>query len=65
MSRSRIFLRNVLRLSPSNSAALIWLPRVAASAPISSGILDLAQDAMIEAGRRQAVAEARENSDGR
>ena len=37
MSRSRIFLRNVLRLRPSRSAARIWLPRVAASAAVSSG----------------------------
>ena len=37
MSRSRIFLRSVLRLRPSMSAALSWLPRVAArgSATIS------------------------------
>src|SRR5262249_34477170 len=32
MSRSRIFLRKVLRLTPRRSAARIWLPRVAASA---------------------------------
>src|SRR5262249_4931529 len=31
ISRSRIFLRSVLRLTPSKSAARIWLPRVAAS----------------------------------
>ena len=31
ISRSRIFLRSVLRLRPSIAAALIWLPRVAAS----------------------------------
>ena len=37
MSRSRIFLRRVLRLKPSSSAALIWLPRVAASAAPISG----------------------------
>jgi len=37
MSRSRIFLRSVLRLRPNSSAALIWLPRVAASAADSSG----------------------------
>ena len=37
ISRSRIFLRSVLRLSPSRSAARIWLPRVAASAADSSG----------------------------
>ena len=37
MSRSRIFLRSVLRLTPSSSAARIWLPRVAASAAESSG----------------------------
>ena len=35
MSRSLIFLRRVLRLTPRSSAALIWLPRVAArAAPI-------------------------------
>ena len=32
MSSSRIFLRNVLRLTPRSSAALIWLPRVEAKA---------------------------------
>ncbi len=37
MSRSRIFLRRVLRLTPRSSAALIWLPRVAARAALSSG----------------------------
>ena len=37
MSRSRIFLRRVLRLRPSSAAARIWLPRVAASAAIRSG----------------------------
>ena len=37
ISRSRIFLRSVLRLRPSRSAARIWLPRVAASAAVSSG----------------------------
>ncbi len=37
MSRSRIFLRRVLRLTPRSSAALIWLPRVAASAAEMSG----------------------------
>ena len=37
ISRSRIFLRSVLRLTPSRSAARIWLPRVAASAADSSG----------------------------
>ena len=37
MSRSRIFLRSVLRLTPSRSAARIWLPRVAASVTDSSG----------------------------
>src|SRR5436309_2554523 len=37
ISRSRIFLRNVLRLTPSRSAARIWLPRVAASVTESSG----------------------------
>ena len=36
-SRSRIFLRRVLRLSPSTSAALIWLPRVVASVAAISG----------------------------
>lgn len=35
-SRSRTFLRSVLRFTPSSSAARIWLPRVAArAAPIS------------------------------
>lgn len=35
-SRSRTFLRRVLRFTPSSSAARIWLPRVAArAAPIS------------------------------
>jgi hypothetical protein len=37
MSRSRTFLRNVFRLSPKSSAALIWLPRVAASAAVING----------------------------
>ena len=37
ISRSRIFLRSVLRLSPSMAAALIWLPRVAASVRRISG----------------------------
>ena len=32
ISKSRIFLRSVLRLTPNRSAARIWLPRVAASA---------------------------------
>ena len=36
-SRSRTFFRKVLRLRPSSSAALIWLPRVAASAIEISG----------------------------
>src|SRR5262249_13654307 len=37
MSRSRIFFRSVLRLTPSRSAARIWLPRVAASVTESRG----------------------------
>src|SRR5258707_12339630 len=37
ISKSRIFLRSVLRLTPSRSAARIWLPRVAASAAESKG----------------------------
>jgi hypothetical protein len=37
MSRSRTFLRNVFRFSPKSSAALIWLPRVAASAAEING----------------------------
>ena len=37
ISRSRIFLRSVLRLSPSIAAALIWLPRVAARVRRISG----------------------------
>ena len=37
MFKSRIFSRNVLRLRPNNSAARIWLPRVAVSAAVSSG----------------------------
>ena len=37
ISRSLIFLRKVLRLTPSRSAARIWFPRVAASAAESSG----------------------------
>ena len=37
MSRSRIFLRSVLRFSPSMAAALIWLPRVAARVSWISG----------------------------
>src|SRR5262249_11784917 len=37
ISRSRIFLRSVLRLTPSKSAARIWLPRVAASVADRSG----------------------------
>ena len=36
-SRSRTFLRKVFRLTPRSSAALIWLPRVAASAAPISG----------------------------
>lgn len=36
-SRSRTFLRSVLRLTPRSSAARIWLPRVAASAAPISG----------------------------
>ena len=36
-SRSRTFLRKVLRFTPSSSAARIWLPRVAASAAPISG----------------------------
>ena len=36
-SRSRIFLRSVLRLRPRISAALIWLPRVADSVAAISG----------------------------
>ena len=38
ISRSRIFLRSVLRFSPSMEAALIWLPRVAASVSRISGL---------------------------
>ncbi len=37
ISRSRIFLRSVLRLRPSMAAALIWLPRVAARVSRISG----------------------------
>ena len=37
MSNSRIFLRKVLRLSPSRCAALIWLPRVAVNDSEISG----------------------------
>ncbi len=37
ISRSRIFLRRVLRFSPSIAAALIWLPRVAARVRRISG----------------------------
>ena len=37
ISRSRIFLRRVLRLRPSIDAALIWLPRVAARVKRISG----------------------------
>src|SRR5258705_8535559 len=37
MSRSRIFLRSVLRFTPKRSAARIWLPRVAASAADNRG----------------------------
>ena len=37
ISRSRIFLRSVLRLRPSIAAALIWLPRVADSVIWISG----------------------------
>ena len=37
MSRSRIFLRSVLRFTPNRSAARIWLPRVAARAADNSG----------------------------
>src|ERR1700732_4511688 len=37
ISRSLIFLRKVLRLTPRRSAARIWLPRVAASAADSNG----------------------------
>ena len=37
MSRSRIFLRSVLRLRPRTSAALSWLPRVAARARAIKG----------------------------
>ena len=33
----RIFLRKVLRLRPSRSAARIWFPRVAASAAVING----------------------------
>src|SRR5215472_1314952 len=62
MSRSRIFLRKVLRLTPSRSAARIWLPRVAVSAAVSSGNstsrrmpLDRAREGLVRArllGRR-------------
>ena len=37
ISSSRNFLRSVLRLRPSSSAALIWLPRVASRQMVSSG----------------------------
>jgi hypothetical protein len=37
MSRSLIFFRSVFLFNPSSAAARIWLPRVAASAAISSG----------------------------
>ena len=58
-------MRNVLRLTPSRSAARIWLPRVAASAADKQRIFHLAQDAVIEAGRRKPVAEIRRNSAAR
>src|SRR5258708_33126740 len=38
ISKSRIFLRSVMRLTPSRSAARIWLPRVAASAAGAFGL---------------------------
>ena len=37
ISRSRIFFRNVFRFNPSIAAALIWLPRVAASVSLING----------------------------
>ena len=37
MSRALMRERKVLRFNPNSSAARIWLPRVAASAAVSSG----------------------------
>ena len=53
MSSSRIFLRSVLRLRPSTSAALSWLPRVAASARAISGRSTSRDQPIVDAGRRQ------------
>src|SRR5262249_28805321 len=64
MSRSRIFLRSVLRLTPSRSAARIWLPRVAAGGggerDGGQGALDLWREAVVGAGWRQGVADPAE-----
>ena len=56
ISRSRIFLRSVLRFRPSIAAALIWLPRVAARVRLDQRPLHLGQHPVIDVRRRHAVA---------
>ena len=60
MSRSRIFLRSVLRLTPEQVGGPDLVAAGRRQRRRQQRILDLAQDAVIEAGRRQLVAEARE-----
>ena len=60
MSSARMRERRVLRFNPNSSAARIWLPRVAASAARQQRQLHLADDAVVEARRRQLLAESGE-----
>ena len=60
ISRSRIFLRSVLRLSPEQVGGADLVAAGRRERRRQQRIFDLAQDAVIEAGRRQTVVEARE-----
>ncbi len=55
MSRSRIFLRSVLRFRPSIAAALIWLPRVAAKRHLDQRPLHLRDHPVVDVAHRHAV----------
>ena len=60
MSRSRIFLRSVLRLTPKQVGGADLVAAGGGQRRRQQRIFDLAQDAMIEARRRQTVLEAGE-----
>ena len=60
MSRSRIFLRSVLRLTPEQLRGLDLVAAGRGERRADQRIFDLPEDAVIEAGRRQALAEALE-----